>query len=312
ALDDNAVVYELATRALWSPMPPLDRWLPEYAARRWGARSPEVRTAWDLLARTLYGPGRTRATPSPLIARPWSQDLPFASPRLAPGAALRRAAPLRGAAAHEGRATIGEPRCRERRGNAQGAGSAGPGGPGAGTAAGSPGLLRSPGTRCRAARPPRGCPVRTRTAAGDGRRRPGRGRAAGPSGVRLTRGAGPRRGRRGRHPAGAAGRPLDRRRPRLGRRRCGPGRCSRARRPVADQRLGHAGQRPARLLGAALVGLADGSSPPPVACLGGLALRRRGRHRGPVGSAAAAREDPPDRGGLASIDQPLSHNAPRG
>src|SRR5699024_5311625 len=83
ALDDNAVVYELATRALWSPMPPLDHWLPEYAARRWGTGTAEVRAAWDLLAGTLYGPGRTRATPSPLIARPWSQDLPFASQRLA-------------------------------------------------------------------------------------------------------------------------------------------------------------------------------------------------------------------------------------
>src|SRR5690625_1468259 len=83
ALDDNAAVYELATRALWSPMPQLDQWLPEYAARRWGSQVPAVRETWDLLARTLYGPGRTRATPSPLIARPWSQALPFASQRLA-------------------------------------------------------------------------------------------------------------------------------------------------------------------------------------------------------------------------------------
>ena len=83
ALDDNAAVYELATRALWSPMPHLAEWLPEYAARRWGSQVPAVRETWDLLARTLYGPGRTRATPSPLIARPWSQALPFASQRLA-------------------------------------------------------------------------------------------------------------------------------------------------------------------------------------------------------------------------------------
>lgn len=83
ALDDNAVVYELATRALWSPMPSLDQWLQAYTRRRYGTDAREVREAWDLIARTLYGPGRTRSTPSPLIARPWSRELPFAAQRLA-------------------------------------------------------------------------------------------------------------------------------------------------------------------------------------------------------------------------------------
>lgn len=83
ALDANSVVYELATRALWSPMPPLEDWLRDHMTRRYGVAAPEIHEAWELLARTLYGPGRTRSTPSPLIARPWSRDLPFASQRLA-------------------------------------------------------------------------------------------------------------------------------------------------------------------------------------------------------------------------------------
>ncbi|MDN5688040.1 MAG: alpha-N-acetylglucosaminidase [Brachybacterium sp.] len=93
ALDDNAVVYELALRALWSPMPSLPRWQDEFIARRWGTRSPVAREAWELIARTLYGAGRTRATPSPLIARPWSHDLPFAGQRLAGEALLEKDGP---------------------------------------------------------------------------------------------------------------------------------------------------------------------------------------------------------------------------
>src|SRR5699024_8840806 len=69
ALDDNAVVYDLASRAVWSPMPPLERWLEEWGIRRYGLSDPAVSEAWQLLPRTLYGPGRTRSTPSPLIAR---------------------------------------------------------------------------------------------------------------------------------------------------------------------------------------------------------------------------------------------------
>ena len=84
ALDDNAVVYELGTRALWDPMPPASDWFAEHMARRWGvAERRSAQSAWELLAQTLYGRGRTRATPSPLIARPWSAELPFASQRLA-------------------------------------------------------------------------------------------------------------------------------------------------------------------------------------------------------------------------------------
>ncbi|MFC0673135.1 alpha-N-acetylglucosaminidase [Brachybacterium hainanense] len=83
ALEDDAVVHELAARALWSPMPPLEEWLDGFVARRYGMDDARAREVWELLGWTLYGPGRTRATPSPLIARPWSAGLPFASQRLA-------------------------------------------------------------------------------------------------------------------------------------------------------------------------------------------------------------------------------------
>ncbi|MCG7310798.1 alpha-N-acetylglucosaminidase [Brachybacterium sp. ACRRE] len=83
AVDENPVVYELALRALWSPMPTLRRWRMEYSARRYGTASPDVLEASETIAGALYGRGRTRATPSPLIARPWSRALPFASQRLA-------------------------------------------------------------------------------------------------------------------------------------------------------------------------------------------------------------------------------------
>ena len=91
ALENNAVIYELATRALWAPMLPLPQWLEDFVARRYGTGSPAALEAWELFSRTLYGAGRTRSTPSPLIARPWSRRLPFASQRLA-GEALPEAA----------------------------------------------------------------------------------------------------------------------------------------------------------------------------------------------------------------------------
>ena len=83
ALDENAIVFEVALRAVWEPMPPVAEWTEQHLARRWGLGRDRVRAAAALLQRTLYGPGRTRSTPSPLIARPWSADLPFAAQRLA-------------------------------------------------------------------------------------------------------------------------------------------------------------------------------------------------------------------------------------
>jgi alpha-N-acetylglucosaminidase len=83
ALDENALVFELALRAVWEPMPPVAEWTEQHLARRWGLGRERVRPAAELLLHTLYGPGRTRSTPSPLIARPWSAELPFAAQRLA-------------------------------------------------------------------------------------------------------------------------------------------------------------------------------------------------------------------------------------
>jgi len=83
SLDENALVYELAARALWDPMPSAAEWTQEHLARRWESLSPQALEASSLLLKTLYGPGRTRSTPSPLIARPWSKGLPFAAQRLA-------------------------------------------------------------------------------------------------------------------------------------------------------------------------------------------------------------------------------------
>ena len=48
---------------------------------RTGSSSPRLReAAWELLAQTLYGPGRTRSTPSPLIARPVVAGSPLPRP----------------------------------------------------------------------------------------------------------------------------------------------------------------------------------------------------------------------------------------
>jgi alpha-N-acetylglucosaminidase len=83
ALDENALVFELALRAVWEPTPTVAEWTEQHLARRWDLDRGRIRPAASLLRGTLYGPGRTRSTPSPLIARPWSADLPFAAQRLA-------------------------------------------------------------------------------------------------------------------------------------------------------------------------------------------------------------------------------------
>lgn len=83
AIENNAVFYELACDLVWRPAPDEERWLDRFAGARYGVDAPEARHAWRILARTLYGPGRTRSTPSPVIARPWSDTTPFATQRLA-------------------------------------------------------------------------------------------------------------------------------------------------------------------------------------------------------------------------------------
>ncbi|MDQ0895321.1 alpha-N-acetylglucosaminidase [Agromyces ramosus] len=82
AIENNTVYYELATDLAWGAIE-VDHWLDEFAVQRYGIDDDRAREAWRLLAATLYAPGRTRSIPSPVIARPWSADAPFATQRLA-------------------------------------------------------------------------------------------------------------------------------------------------------------------------------------------------------------------------------------
>lgn len=86
AIDNNSVFYELATDLTWGSLETVEGWLDAFAAERYGAAPPAAaaaRGAWRLLSDTLYAPGRTRSIPSPVIARPWSAEAPFAAQRLA-------------------------------------------------------------------------------------------------------------------------------------------------------------------------------------------------------------------------------------
>ncbi|MDR5699237.1 alpha-N-acetylglucosaminidase [Agromyces aerolatus] len=82
AIENNAVFYELAGDLVWGHVE-IDEWLGEFAAQRYGVDDEAAREAWRVLSRTLYGPGRTRSIPSPVIARPWRATAPFAGQRLA-------------------------------------------------------------------------------------------------------------------------------------------------------------------------------------------------------------------------------------
>ncbi|PRB18539.1 alpha-N-acetylglucosaminidase [Microbacterium sp. MYb62] len=82
AIENNTVFYEAASDLVWGPMD-VDAWLADFAVQRYGVEDESAREAWRLLGATLYGPGRTRSIPSPVIARPWSARAPFATQRLA-------------------------------------------------------------------------------------------------------------------------------------------------------------------------------------------------------------------------------------
>ncbi|TDE92657.1 alpha-N-acetylglucosaminidase [Occultella glacieicola] len=99
AIENNAVFYEFWSDLVWEPGPGTDGqdWLDGFARARYRTDDPTAARAWEILARTLYGPGRTRSIPSPVIARPWGPDAPFATQRLAgefvdPGAPERQSA----------------------------------------------------------------------------------------------------------------------------------------------------------------------------------------------------------------------------
>lgn len=99
AIENNEVFYELATDLAWDDAPHspagLDAWLRRFVLTRYGlaprgssgdpsARPAEVALrAWHTIFSTLYGPGRTRSTPTPVIARPWAAALPFPAQRSA-------------------------------------------------------------------------------------------------------------------------------------------------------------------------------------------------------------------------------------
>lgn len=125
AIENNEVFYELATDLAWDDAPrspaELDRWLDRFVLDRYGLseRHPvtesgtesgtgpgpsgptgELRTnlaqtalrAWHTIYSTLYGEGRTRSVPTPVIARPWTAGLPFPAQRSA-GEAIGKAPP---------------------------------------------------------------------------------------------------------------------------------------------------------------------------------------------------------------------------
>ncbi|WP_147917112.1 alpha-N-acetylglucosaminidase [Ruania zhangjianzhongii] len=88
AIENNPVFYELATDLVWRT-PDVAAWVTDYARQRYQLQeAPPSATgaasrAWDVLLTTLYRRGASRSTPSPLIARPWDLDPPFARQRSA-------------------------------------------------------------------------------------------------------------------------------------------------------------------------------------------------------------------------------------
>ena len=88
AIENNPVFYELATDLVWQT-PDVTAWVADYACQRYRLQDAPpsagdaAARAWNLLLTTLYRPGASRSTPSPLIARPWDADPPFARQRSA-------------------------------------------------------------------------------------------------------------------------------------------------------------------------------------------------------------------------------------
>lgn len=117
AIENNEVFYELATDLAWDDAPrspaELDRWLERFVLDRYGLSEPHPGTgpvrsrpvgeprenlaqvalsAWHTIYSTLYGEGRTRSVPTPVIARPWTAGLPFPAQRSA-GEAIGKVPP---------------------------------------------------------------------------------------------------------------------------------------------------------------------------------------------------------------------------
>lgn len=76
AIENNPVVYELATELAWyTTRPDLQSWVADYAVARYGADDASLQDAWKLLLRTVYGQNRgvTLVAESPICARPHLQ-----------------------------------------------------------------------------------------------------------------------------------------------------------------------------------------------------------------------------------------------
>ena len=297
AVENNSVFYELATDLTWG-VPRLDDWLRSFARQRYASGHEDFARAWRLLADTLYAPGRTRSIPSPVIARPWSADAPFAAQRLAGEFVAQDAEPQRQSAnidAENDPMVLGAlPRIA----------SAAPAAARAGAGGGGPGAGRAGRGRAGRSRAGAGIPDPHPRDAG-GLRRAGRGRGPGPLRPVPGGSARPRRARR--HAVRIARRAVDRRRPHVGRlaRR---GRRHGTRRPQPGLRVGPPDQRAARLLRAALGRARPGLLPAPVGAVGDLA-GPGGDDGAGTGRRRPARPRRRARGALAGDDRRLFRRA---
>lgn len=82
ATENNEVYYELLADQVWGRTP-LEPWLEQWSRTRYRTSAAEAHEVWRILSSTLYAPGRARSIPSPVIARPWNDEAPFATQRLA-------------------------------------------------------------------------------------------------------------------------------------------------------------------------------------------------------------------------------------
>lgn len=76
AIENNPVVYELATEMAWhATRPDLQEWIANYATARYGTDDAALQEAWRVLLKTVYGKNRgvTLVAESPICARPHLQ-----------------------------------------------------------------------------------------------------------------------------------------------------------------------------------------------------------------------------------------------
>lgn len=73
AIENNPIVYELATEMAWyMHKPNIKQWVQDYATARYGAKDEKMQEAWDILYNTVYGQKRgvMLVGESPICARP--------------------------------------------------------------------------------------------------------------------------------------------------------------------------------------------------------------------------------------------------